>query len=120
MNATPLPIWRSSKPSWSSSRRTSSSRRARRGVADPSLIDFPGGPDMAPRPPALGRAPAKPWRASPSADGVSSIFHVEAGGLETPPRHLSDEIARRPQPLDEDQHERLEKRGGRARTLLGE
>src|SRR2546426_11659885 len=28
------------------------------------LIDLPGGPDMAPRPPALGRAPAQPWRAS--------------------------------------------------------
>src|SRR5262245_29227698 len=28
------------------------------------LIRLAGGPDMAPRPPALGRAPAKPWRAS--------------------------------------------------------
>src|SRR5262249_16544612 len=119
MNATPLPIWRSSKPSWSSSRRTSSSRRARRGAAEPpSLIGFPGGPDMAPRPPPLGRAPAQPWRASGSPGDVSSVFHVEAGGLEAPPRHLGDEIARRPQPLDEDQHERLEKRGGRARTAV--
>src|SRR3989475_13095171 len=28
------------------------------------LIDLPGGPEMAPRPPALGPAPAEPWRAS--------------------------------------------------------
>src|SRR6266581_2600587 len=32
-----------------------------------ALIYLPGGPEMAPRPPALGRAPAKPWRASGSA-----------------------------------------------------
>jgi len=41
MNAAPLPIWRTSKPSPSSSRRTSSSRRARRGAVERSLIDFP-------------------------------------------------------------------------------
>src|SRR5713101_4901013 len=35
------------------------------------LIRLPGGPDMAPRPPTLGRAPAKPWRASGSAQGGS-------------------------------------------------
>src|SRR5262245_27419536 len=121
MNATPLPIWRSSKPSLSSSCRTSSSRRARRGAAEPSpLIGFSGGPDMAPRPPSLGRAPAKPGRASGSADDVSSAFHVEAGGLETPASDLGDEISRRAQPLDENEPERLEERGGRARTLFGE
>src|SRR5262249_10298075 len=37
-----------------------------------SLIDRPGGPDMAPRPPTLGRAPAKPWRASGLTQDVSS------------------------------------------------
>src|SRR2546427_1180485 len=37
------------------------------------LIDLPGGPDMAPRPPTLGRAPAQPWRASGLAQDVSSL-----------------------------------------------
>src|SRR3989442_4038503 len=38
-----------------------------------ALIPLPGGPEMAPRPPALGRAPAKPWRASGLRQDVSSI-----------------------------------------------
>src|SRR5919109_796283 len=37
------------------------------------LICLPGGPDMAPRPPTLGRAPAQPWRASGLTQDVSSL-----------------------------------------------
>src|SRR2546428_1531879 len=37
----------------------------------------PGGPEMAPRPPTLGRAPAQPWRASGSAEVASSIHFPE-------------------------------------------
>src|SRR5207249_5905588 len=51
-----------------------------------SVIDLPGGPerredapDMAPRPPTLGRAPAQPWRASGLAQDVSSLgLHLPA------------------------------------------
>src|SRR5712692_10036994 len=35
------------------------------------LTDLAGGPDMAPRPPSLGRAPAEPWRASGLPQDVS-------------------------------------------------
>src|SRR2546428_10034300 len=48
------------------------------------LIDLPGGPDMAPRPPALGRAPAQPWRASgtrPPALGRAPAQPWRASGL---------------------------------------
>src|SRR5438552_7691781 len=41
-----------------------------------SSICSTGGPDMAPRPPTLGRAPAKPWRASKSPPDSSSLLHV--------------------------------------------
>src|SRR5688572_11404593 len=37
-----------------------------------TLICFSGGPEMAPRPPALGRAAAEPWRASGLVYDVSS------------------------------------------------
>src|SRR5256886_1704670 len=43
-----------------------------RGSVPFMLIFLPGGPDMAPRPPSLGRAPAQPWRASVSPHDVSS------------------------------------------------
>src|SRR5687767_15553991 len=36
-----------------------------------------GGPEMAPRPPALGRAPASPWRASGLLSLVSSLLPLQ-------------------------------------------
>src|SRR5438105_11216621 len=47
-----------------------------------SAINFPGGPDMAPRPPTLGRAPAPPWRASGSTQGVSCRSGIHRRGVE--------------------------------------
>src|SRR5215510_2591195 len=41
------------------------------GRRSASLIDLAGGPDMAPRPPSLGRAPAAPGRASGLPPDVS-------------------------------------------------
>jgi len=48
-----------------------------RGAASVCALNPPGGPDMAPRPPALGRAPAKPWRASGLTQDVSSSHEDE-------------------------------------------
>src|SRR5512144_1716056 len=52
----------------------------RRSMPTRTLIRRPGGPDMAPGPPTLGRAPAEPWRASGFPHDVSSA-DVERGDL---------------------------------------
>src|SRR3989454_9671819 len=49
------------------------------------VIDRTGGPDMAPRPPTLGRAPAKPWRASGLAFAVPVL---EVPEVRVPPALL--------------------------------
>src|SRR4051812_10412532 len=49
-------------------------RRFGTGSARGSAMTFiSGGPEMAPRPPTLGRAPAEPWRASGTQDVLSSL-----------------------------------------------
>src|SRR3989442_1145298 len=66
-----------------SSRRTRSAMRRRSGP----LICLSGGPEMAPRPPALGRAPAQPWRASgtrPQALGGAPAQPWRASGTRPP------------------------------------
>src|SRR5437588_2586948 len=73
-----------------SSRSTRSAMRRRS-----SLLKIPlaGGPEMAPRPPALGRAPAPPWRASgtqeaprPPALGRAPAQPWRASGTQEAPR----------------------------------
>src|SRR5882724_6812785 len=49
---------------------TRSARSAMRTACSAFMV-LAGGPDMAPRPPTLGRAPAQPWRASGLAPHVS-------------------------------------------------
>src|SRR5882724_10966232 len=73
MNATPLPIWRTSKPSPSSSRRTSSSRRARR--------------DGSTAPPRRARLELL-VRREDEGDG----FDVQPGGLQTPASDFGHEV----------------------------
>src|SRR5439155_9690093 len=73
-----------------SSRNTRSAMRRRSGVL---MLLLSGGPEMAPRPPALGRAPAPPWRASgtqeaprPPALGRAPAQPWRASGTQEAPR----------------------------------
>src|SRR6185436_19101156 len=55
----------------------------RSSTSSSASIYLAGGPDMAPRPPALGRAPAWPWRASGLRFGC--LIH-RTGGPDMAPR----------------------------------
>src|SRR5438309_7661106 len=76
-----------------------------------SSISLTGGPDMAPRPPAVGRAPAKPWRASTPLRNPSLFFHV--GNADGPRRDGPADDARE-QRHREDVRDRLDELHGHA------
>src|SRR5262245_56486215 len=71
------------------------------------LIDRTGGPDMAPRPPALGRAPAEPWRASVSLQDTSRARHPDhAPSAHRAPLERLEDDALEDEPEDTDGDER--------------
>src|SRR6059058_5335620 len=70
-------------PSIVSALRSLFTRSARTAIrtACSAFIVLAGGPDMAPRPPTLGRAPAQPWRASGLPSDASRrdlVFHRQS------------------------------------------
>src|SRR6202008_2079647 len=82
-------VWRS----WTSSS----------GAVADALICLTGGHDMAPRPRALGRAPAEPWRAPTwPLDGSSAELRIE-GVAQT----VADDVEGH---RDEDQHDARHRR----------
>src|SRR6266850_5906230 len=79
-----------------------------------ALAHKTGGPEMAPRPPDVRSAPAKPWRSSIQKGGRSSVLNqplaevapghrgdrrLERADLREPPRRLPRHRAPRPQRL---------------------
>src|SRR5438067_11830297 len=63
-------------------------RRLHNETITSMLIVRPGGSEMAPRPPPLARAPAKPWRASSCTVNVSSSLPAR---FREPP-HFAQEL----------------------------